>query len=101
MRIALAPMAMFAAICYVAVYAAEPYEGPQVPAAGRYQTVFVEGMWQRVDVDTGDVCFTDLSLGEWFCTEQVNMLLELQALEQEQAPEPKWFNDPSTKRGNA
>ena len=74
---------------------------PDAPAAPQYETALVGDTWQRVDLNTGDVCLTDLTIGQWVCTEQLNMLMELQALEDELAPEPEWFSDPTVKRDSA
>lgn len=89
---------MFSLVTYVAMSTVGPYEGTQV---GRYQTVLLGNTWQRVDLDTGDVCMSDIYVGRWICTDELNLMMEIQALERELAPEPEWFNDPSVRRDNA
>ena len=93
MRFAIATAAVFAMVGCTT-------EQP-VPEAPKYKTVLVGSTWQRVNLETGDVCMTDLTIGQWVCTEQLNMLMELQALEAELASEPEWFNDPTVKRDGA
>lgn len=42
--------------------------GPQP----RYETINMgEGVFVRVNVDTGDVCLTSMELGEWVCAEEL------------------------------
>ena len=68
---------------------------------GRYEAALVGDTWQRVDLNTGDVCITDLYGGEWVCTQELNMLWEFDSLEEESFEEPEWFNSPFVSRGEA
>ncbi len=94
MRFAIATAAVFTMIGCTTL-------STEVPETHQYKTVLVGSTWQRVNLTTGDVCLTDLTIGQWVCTEELNMLMELQALEDETAPEPEWFNDPLVRRDNA
>lgn len=67
------------AVCVAANTIQDLGAAPAVQAPEYLTSQGANGMYMRVDIETGDVCITDIELGEWYCSEELRSAFEAEA----------------------